>query len=401
MNIKIKEIVLDFNYFHIPTRIIQGYESFGHLSEMADLSKKRVVLVTDEALIGLGITQTLRRFIENTAYGLIPYETSINPRTNYLYDGVNLVRDSRAQIVIGFGNPNVLAVARGMVQLAALPENKIPIHYIEIPTMPGICPGIMDTYYIGDELDQLKHPYYDPESRADWLLLDSSYTEHIRVDIILSHAFQALAYTMDAYLSRSLSLLGESYALRAIEILVSAGNRLPNEPTNTRIKNELMLGGLLGSFAVQSSSLGISAALGMGLEASRICSETQGAGAVFLHALEYSLLPNIAKMQKIVKILDLPDKGDVLENGFLVMETLQELAIQMEIPPLSTFPTTPFLLEKAAKQAARYDFITDLSRPAGFYELTEILQKSEKEGFNLDSKEQANASQENKSPSLA
>ncbi|MGL5721144.1 MAG: iron-containing alcohol dehydrogenase [Brevinema sp.] len=364
---------MDFQYFHIPTKIIQGYESFSGLSQLGEIARRRIILVTDNVFGYSGTAQNLRRYIENASYGLIPFEISTNPTSLELKEGALLVKESRAQTVVGFGNAEVLAIARAMAQQAA--DERISFHpdYIEIPTLPSLYPGLLSTYYITEDYDHIKRPYQDANSRASWLLLDGSYAEQMRVSDILTASFQSIAYTVEALLSRKFNFLGESYALRAIEILARAGMRLPNEPINTSLKVEMMVGALLASFAVESSSLGMTAALGMGLESSTICTEAEGAAATFIPALEYMLPQSTDKMQKLLSVLDIPKKEDVLENSFAVLEFFKTLYNQMELAPFSSFKATSFQLQNAARCAARYDFMSQTPRPAGYTELMTIL----------------------------
>ena len=372
--------MLDFNYFHIPTRIIQGYESYTNLSELPELFKKRVIMVTDQNLMNLGATQNLRRFIENVSYGLIFHEISSDPHNGVQDDAVLLAQESCAQTIIGFGDTHVLTVARAMVQFASTEAN--PISYIEIPSIPCIYTGLLETYYIASNYETLKKPYKDLSSRADWLVLDSSYTEFSRVDTILESSVQSLAYAIDALFSRNVSMLSESYALKAIELIMFAGNRLPNEPTNIKLKNELMMGSLLASFAVQSSNLGICAGLAMSLSNSLVCTEIEGAGATLMSSLEYSVVSNLDKFQKIARVLEIEEK-DPLESSIQVLGTIRDLLQQMEIKPLKAYPFTSNILEIVAKQASRYQFMLDLSRPAGYYELTDILNSAVINGIDV------------------
>ncbi|MGL4367044.1 MAG: iron-containing alcohol dehydrogenase [Brevinemataceae bacterium] len=374
---------MNFNYFHIPTKIIQGYESFSNLAEIPELSKKRVVMVTSEALMSMGATQNLRRFIENISYGLIFYEAPSYMGGGLTSEAERLVYDSRAQTIIGFGNTQILSIARAMAQSASLNDSDKKVSYIEIPSIPCIYSGLSETYYVADEFDSLKKPYSSSASRAEWLLLDSSFLEYNKVQDILESSIYSLGLALDALFSRNMSMLGESYALKAIELIVSAGNRLPNEPANIKLKNELMLGSLLASFAVQSSDLGITAGLAMACESASVCSEPEAAAAVMLKSLEYSLVSNLDKFQRIFRILSLPDQKDPLNNAMKVLEIFQNLLKQMEIYPLSAFSYTENILDLIAKQASRYSFMINLSRPAGYYELAEIVKSAAREGINL------------------
>lgn len=389
--------MLDFNYFHIPTRIIQGYESYVNLSELPELLRKRVIMVTDDKLMELGATQRLRRFIENVTYGLIFYEISSDFSENLQEEAIALTKNSHVQTIIGFGNTRVLSIARAMAQFGSTDTNHIS--YIEIPSSPCIYTGLLETYYLASNFETLKKPYKDLGSRADWLVLDSSHTEFVSVENILTSSVQSLAYALDALFSRNLTMLSESYALKAIELIIKAGNRLPNEPTNIKLKNELMMGSLLTTFAIHSSGLGISAGLAMGLENATICSEVQGAGSVLMGSLEYSLIANLDKMKKIARLFDIETK-DPVETSLKVLELISDLLKQMEIKPLRSYAVTSNILELVAKQASRYSFMLDLSRPAGYYELTDILKNIEQNGIDINPKIKNNEPTQKKSTPL-
>ena len=371
---------MDFNYFQIPTRIIQGYDSHIHLREIPELSKKRVILISDYESINLGATQNLRRYIENYSFGLISYQIASEFGEGLSDDALALVRDSKAQTLVGFGNTHILSIARAMAQFGSTEQS--PISYIEIPSLPCIYPGLFETYYVAASYDTFKNPYKDANSRADWLILDSSYSEYMRVDEILESSVFGLTCAFDALLARDADMLAESYALKAIELYFSAGMRLASEPTNIKLKSELMHATLLTSFAIQSSSMGIGVGLAMALENNVICSESRGAGAVLLSVLEYSLVTNIDKFQKLGRILDIKE-NDPITTGMKFLEAVQSLLSHMEIRPLSYYSYTKTSLGLVAKQAARYRFMVNLSRPAGFYELSDILDNASKYGISI------------------
>ncbi len=86
-----------FSYFHIPTKIIHGYESYTKLSELDDIIKKRIIMVTDNVLMQQGATQNLRRFIENVSAGLIFH--AVDPDSGIQEDAVNLARESKVPVI--------------------------------------------------------------------------------------------------------------------------------------------------------------------------------------------------------------------------------------------------------------------------------------------------------------
>ncbi len=99
-------------------------------------------------------------------------------------------------------------------------------------------------------------------------------------------------------------------------------------------------------------------------------------------SLEYSLVSNIDKFQKAARVLGIESK-DPLQSSMEVLDSMQKLLMQMEIKPLSRYTFTASLLELCAKQASRYDFMLSLSRPAGYFELTDIIKNAAASGISV------------------
>ncbi|NPV01051.1 MAG: iron-containing alcohol dehydrogenase [Brevinematales bacterium] len=373
--------------FQIPSSIIYGDDTIGRLPEIATPNGEKVVLVAEKKATEMGITNKVKRTIEGYAYGVIVYEVPTRANTKDLFEGVNIAKNSRADVIIGVGGENVLSVAKAIAQFSTqeLVQEEYKSHkrfgvkkvrYIEVPYLQTVSWGIMPVTYIIDETDNIKKPYIDKDSRAQAVIIDPGLTEEVTTEDVIFSAMEGLSYAFDAYISKKASPLSDAFSLKAIEFLSINLKRLALEPANIKIKGNLSMGTLLASLSIYTSALGTTAACAMGLDA--VCNFAQPLGSTLIlpHVMEFNLT---AAANKFIQIgLALGEKVadiTVIEAAIKSIESIRRMMIDLKIPSrLSEHNINQGLLDQVSKVAAQYDFLTYLGRPAGRNELNEILE---------------------------
>lgn len=372
--------------FQIPTNIIYGNDSLQRIPEIAASNGEKVVIVSDKMASDMGITNKIKRLLEGYAYNIIIFEVPTNADTKHLFEGVNITKNSRADVVIGVGGENVLSVAKFIAQFSTheLTKEEQKSHrkltmkkvkYIEVPSVQTVSWGILPIGYIIDETDKIKKPYIDKDSIASALIIDPLITEEVSLNDVICSGLQAIAYSFDAYISKKANPISDSYSLKAIEYLSVNLKRLALEPANTKIKGNLSMGALLASLAIYSSSLGTSSACAMGLEAVANLSQAVGTSVILPHIMEFNLTAAANKFIQIAmalgeKVADIT----VIEAAIMAIESIRRMMMDLHIQQrLSEYGITQDKLENASKIGSQYDFLSYIPRPAGRNELNEIF----------------------------
>lgn len=372
--------------FQVPTNIIYGNESLQRLSEIATPNQEKVVIVAEKRVSEVGTTNKIKRLIEGYAYDIIIYEIPSNANTKELFEGVNIAKNSRADVIIGLGSENTLSVAKCIAQFSTQEITKEEhkshrkftlkkVRYIEIPTVQSVTWGLQPTTYVIDETDKIKKPYSDKDSIAEALIIDPTITEEVPLNDVIYASLEAIAYSFDAYISKKANPISDSFSLKAIEYLSVNLKRLAMEPANTKIKGNLSMGALLASMAIYSSALGMSSACAMGLETAAGFPQQMGASILLPHIMEFNLTAAANKFIQIAmalgeKVADIT----VIEAAIMAIESIRRLMMDLHIPQrLSEHNITQDKLEPSSKMGAQYDFLGYIPRPAGRNEINEIL----------------------------
>lgn len=373
--------------FQIPTNIIYGNDTIGRLADLAVANGEKVVLVAETMASEIGITNKVKRVIEGYAYGVIPFEVSSRANTRDVFEGVNITKSGRADVVIGLGGANVLSVAKAIAQFSTqeLSQESVKSHkklglkkvrYYEVPTLQTIFWGINSLTYVSDETDHIKKPYIDPASRAEAVIIDPNLSEEVPLNDVVYAALEGLAYSFDAYISKKASALSDAFSLKAIEFLSVNLKRLAMEPANIKIKGNLSMGAMLASLSIYASSLGTSSAAAMGLDAAAGFSQPMGAAILLPHVMEFNLTAAANKFIQIAvalgeKVSDIT----VIEAAIKSIESIRRMMQDLHIPQrLSEYQLSNEKIDLSAKIASQYDFLSYIPRSAGRNEISEIVE---------------------------
>ncbi len=372
--------------FQVPTNIIYGSDCVQRVAELACPNGEKVVIVSEKTASELGITNRIKRLIEGYAFDILQYEVPSNANTKDLFEGVNIAKSGRADVVIGIGGENVLSVAKFIAQFSTQEISKEEhkshkkfalkkVKYIEVPFLQTVSWGIMPTGYIIDETDNVKKPYSDKDSMASVLLIDPALAEEVPLDSVIYSSLQAIAYSFDAYISKKATPFSDAFSLKAIEYLSVNLKRLALEPANTKIKGNLSMGTLLASLAVNTSSLGMCAACSMGMESASGLAQSRASAIVLPHIMEFNLTAAANKFIQIAmalgeKVADIT----VIEAAIMAIESIRRMLLDLHIPQrLTDHNITQDRIDVASKISAQYDFLQYIPRPAGRNEITEIF----------------------------
>ncbi len=366
--------VLDFQ---VPSMILYGNESLQRLPEYAAPNQEKVVIVADKRATELGITPKVKRILEGYAYDIINFEIPSTATTKDLFEGVNIVKGARADVVVGIGSSNSLSVAKCIAQFSTqeVTEESLKgykklavkkIKYIEVPFVQTVNWGLMPITYVIDETDKIRKPYSDRDSIATAIIIDPVLTEDVPLNDVIYSSLEALAYAFDSYISKKSNPISDSFSIKAIEYLSVNLKRLAVEPANTKLKGNLSIGALLAS---------LTSACGMGIETATEIPSAIGTSVLLPHIMEFNLTAAANRFIQIAMALgEKVSDVTVIEAAIMAIEAIRKLMLELHIPQrLSEYNFTEDKIDSASKVATQYEFLNYIPRPAGRNEINEIL----------------------------
>ena len=245
--------------FHPGPRLIAGE---GQASTIADLLPAGpCLLVSDESLVGLGLTDPCRAALLESGREVILFDrVEADPSLDTLMAAVNAGREGGVASVVGFGGGSPMDVAKLAAYLLGSGDRvediwgvekatgrKLPL--ILIPTTAGTgseaTPISVITCEGGVKLAVNARPL-----TADWTVLDPGLTIGLPRHVTAATGIDAMVHAVEAYTSARLkNPLSDVLAREALRLLSANLITACDEPANIEARSAMLLGAHLAGLA--------------------------------------------------------------------------------------------------------------------------------------------------------
>jgi alcohol dehydrogenase class IV len=373
---------------NIPSRTIVGLNVVNRLPEVIQDFGERVMLVTSETMVQNGAAARVRSLIESKAHGVILFDNiKPNAGSDIVDEGVLLARESRTNVVVGFGGANTLNIAKAIAfvsgndgYIADYFGGRAPrrrkVAYIEIPSTHGICYGLLDSFFIRDVDENIRREYRSRFNFADVVLVDPRFTVSLASKFVVTIGIEVIAHACEAYISKASTALTEPYIGNAIELIYTNLKKSIVDPDNMVVRQALSTAGVFSSIALNTSRPGTAFALAMALSSTLTFPRGMGVSILLPHVMEFNLT---ACPQKYVRLArscgeDVQDIS-VVEAAIKAIEAVRKLFFDLKVPlRLKNFEIIEQdKFDDVVRDARTFDFLSVLPRSVTYDDLLNIL----------------------------
>jgi alcohol dehydrogenase len=340
--------VIDVNMYDL---FVAGRISFGpgvscKVGELAKkLGAKRAVLVTDESMEKLGISDRIagimeKEGIETCIFAGVEPEPSVETT-----DAVAmLARENDCQLVVGLGGGSCMDVAKAVSVLitnegsASLYQGlglvKNPgVPKIMIPTTSGTGSEVTFTAVLIRKSDGFKGGINDDKLYPDYSLLDPELALTMPPRVTASTGMDALTHAIEAFTSRAASPMSDLFAREAIR-KISRWLRVATwNGSNLEARTEMMMASLYGGIALANAGVGACHSLAYPLGSLFGVGHGVANALLVPYVCRYNALAAPERYYEAARLLDYSPEGLPLREGALdCAEALHELVKDLELP---------------------------------------------------------------------
>jgi alcohol dehydrogenase class IV len=254
--------------FNIPATVILGAGASQDIAnQVGRLQGRRALLVTDERLLRSGVAEgVLQRLraggIETTVFaGVQP-----DPTVRNVMDGLDELRRSRGEVIIGLGGGSSIDAAKAIAILATNPPpisqyagyhriGRPGLPLIAVPTTAGTGSEVSKAAVITDTDHDVKMMMFDVHLLPTVALVDyelsltmpPALTAHVGVD--------TLTHGIEAYVSRRANVLSDACALACVRHVARHLRTAFANPDNRPAREGMMAAACHGGMAFSNSSV--------------------------------------------------------------------------------------------------------------------------------------------------
>lgn len=338
--------MMKFNY-NLPVNLLFGRGRSNEIGiEVAKYGTKALIVTGRSSTKKSGLLDKVISLLEESNVGYEIFDkVEQNPLTTTVYEGVDIIKETGCDVVLGLGGGSIMDAAKSIAFSAknsgdiseyifGIKQGSEALPIILVPTTCGTgsegnCfsvltnPETKDKKSLRTNVIIAKASIIDPE-------LMTTMPKHI----LASVGFDALAHNMEAYVSKIGQPLTDMKALYGIKLLAQNLPKIYNDPTDLEGWEKVTLASTLGGMVIGVA--GVTAPHGMEHPASGLHDIVHGKGLAALTPVivENSWQSDVEKYNDISRLLGgscAQDCADAIRNLLSKIDlkvTLGELGVQ-------------------------------------------------------------------------
>lgn len=299
------------------------------LESMAELGFKRVLLVTDEGLVQVGIVD---KVLEAAAQLDLQLDVFSQVKPDPTYDQV----DSGLEAYHRFHCEGILALGGGSAMdcakvIAAKVTNKRPIKKLAgllkvwrmpaplfaIPTTAGTGSEVTIAAVVSDPSSHIKTPLMDPKLVPLMAALDANLMIGLPPKITADTGVDALTHAIEAYVSRNATQETRAYSVAAIKLIFKHLPRVVAQGDDVEARHKMAMASYYAGLAFTKASLGYVHAFAHTFGAKYGIPHGMANGLALLPVLRFSLSEIEPQLRKLDALTAEGQSGEASAQHFL------------------------------------------------------------------------------------
>ncbi len=213
-----------------------SYFGKGAREELPQEIKKRgfskILLVTDKALIEVGVTQKVMQVLDDAEIKYTIFsDLKANPTIKNVLDGVKVCKRAKADVIVAVGGGSAIDTAKGISILMTNPNRDLVslngasntinkgMPLIALPTTAGTAAEVTINYVITDEEKQIKMVCVDPNDIPIVAIIDSELMGSMPKSLAAYTGMDALTHAIEGYITKAHNVMSDMFHMQAIKLI--------------------------------------------------------------------------------------------------------------------------------------------------------------------------------------
>lgn len=289
--------------FHVPSQVVYGAGKASSLDAIVlELSSTgNVVLISDKALVGLGVVAQVEASLSENGLNTFVYDdVESNPTFANIDGAAALIRQTNSDVVIGVGGGSPLDVAKTASLVAgdvfgaehyALMANPFPaktVKTIAIPTTAGTGAEVTSTTIYSDTAHR-KLWAWDQAMVPELAVLDPNLTTKLPPFLTAATGLDAMIHAFEAITGQATNPFIEAQGLHAIRLVAENLPQVLADPEDIEARGHLLIASTLAGIAIEHGGTGLAHNLGHALSTVGRLHHGRAVAVGLYHTYEWNL----------------------------------------------------------------------------------------------------------------
>ncbi|CAE6903514.1 alcohol dehydrogenase [Vibrio sp. B1ASS3] len=332
--------------------LFSGPGSIHELTEaIADLGFKKLLLVTDEGLVKIGMAEQVAESARTRGLDVALYaEVKPDPTYDQVERGLNVYLESGCDAILALGGGSAMDCAK---VIAARVTNKksikrlaglfrvwrTPAPLFVIPTTSGTGSEVTVAAVVSEPETHHKTPLMDPKLVPLMAALDANLLVDLPAKITADTGIDALTHAIEAYISRNATTETKAYSVAAIKLIFQYLPRVVEEGSDVQARQKMAMASYYAGLAFTKASLGYVHAFAHNLGAKYGLPHGMANGLALLPVLRFSFSEIEPQLTALSEAL-IDAQSEAMPNAQAFLDRLEELYNEIGIEQTSSLLKT-------------------------------------------------------------
>jgi alcohol dehydrogenase class IV len=316
---------------------------------LAELGKRRPLVVTDRALAKLPVTARFVAALAAAGLDVAVYDGVFgNPTVSQANAGGVAFREHRADAVVGFGGGAALDVAKivGVLgthggdaldyvwdhpKVRPMPDD-LP-YFVALPTTAGTGSEVGRSSVVSEDDTHVKRIVFSPRILAKAVFADPELTLELPAAITAATGMDALTHNVESYLSPAYHPLCDGIAIEGVRIAAGALPIAVRDGSSLPARGDMLMASMMGAIAFQKD-LGAVHSCAHALSTIADLHHGLANGIMIDHVMRFNLPAATTKLAELAHVARVPggDGGSDEARAQAFVAWLAALKRQLGIP---------------------------------------------------------------------
>jgi alcohol dehydrogenase class IV len=254
-------------FFRSP-QIVFGPESLDYLAE---IPATRALIVTDAALVKLGLLDLVTRRLDEAGVAFHVFaEVSTEPTLELALKGAEFARQVQPDLIIGLGGGSAMDTAKTVRILYERPDLPVDgispleplnlskeIRLVTIPTTSGTGADAGWGVVLTDKASHRKLVLGSPEGLPDFALVDPVFTMNLPQDITRDTGMDVLAHSIECFVGGWRNDFTDGLMIRSTELVFQYLPRACSDPSDAEAREHMHNAATIAGLGLGNAQIGI------------------------------------------------------------------------------------------------------------------------------------------------
>lgn len=314
---------------------------------LKEFKAKNVMVVYDAGVKMAGIAEKVLAEVEKADVKVTVFDGVIpNPTNEVVEEAAEIAQRENIDVFVAVGGGSSIDLTKAVNILMTNPgpigqyggiglvkEPVLPL--IAIPTTAGTSSEITNVVALTDTKAVCKYVIIDNKIVADKVIADPEFTKTMPAGVTAATGMDAITHAVESYISNMSTALTEYHSIKALQIFHEYLPKAVANGSDMEAREKMMLGCLIAGFGFSNANLGLVHGIAHTLSAHFHLAHGVANATVLPYVMEYNADSCPEKMVNLAKAIDLPVRGDLAKDKYLLSKELLKMTKTVGIKTLS------------------------------------------------------------------